>query len=483
MTGSRTASRFYEDILMVFSSLFFFFLFLPLFLVLYYVLPKRVKNYVLLLFSLVFYAWGEPVYVFLMLGMTLSDYILGRIMNRFDEAPKKRRLCLILSVVIDLSCLAFFKYAGFLLETVNAIPGVMIRFKEIALPIGISFFTFQTMSYTIDLYRREVTVEKNYLEYLMYVSMFPQLIAGPIVRYKTVKEELHERTIRRDEVVDGAMRFVYGLLKKVLLANRLGTLFDEAVAASNPSMAFAWMGAVAFTLQLYLDFSAYSDMAIGLGQMLGFHFNENFKYPLAADSVTEFWRRWHISLSTWFRDYVYIPLGGNRCKVPRQIFNLAVVWFLTGLWHGASWNYVLWGVYYGILLCLEKFVYGKKLEKAPKVIRHIYLCFIVVVGFTLFAIEDFKKMTAYLSHMFTNRGGICDSGILFYLQNYGLVLAVAILVSLPLFPVLKQKLETAGKKMQWVLGTCYAVLVAALFLVAISYMVADTYNPFLYFRF
>jgi len=298
-----------------------------------------------------------------------------------------------------------------------------------------------------------------------------------------VKEELHERTIRRDEVVDGAMRFVYGLLKKVLLANRLGTLFDEAVAAANPSMAFAWMGAVAFTLQLYLDFSAYSDMAIGLGQMLGFHFNENFKYPLAADSVTEFWRRWHISLSTWFRDYVYIPLGGNRCKVPRQIFNLAVVWFLTGLWHGASWNYVLWGVYYGILLCLEKFVYGKKLEKAPKVIRHIYLCFIVVVGFTLFAIEDFKKMTAYLSHMFTNRGGICDRGILFYLQNYGFVLAVAILVSLPLFPVLKRKLETAGKKTQWVLGTCYAVLVAALFLVAISYMVADTYNPFLYFRF
>ena len=468
---------------MVFSSLLFFFLYLPLFLALYYALPKRAKNYVLLVFSLVFYAWGEPVYVFLMLGMTLSDYILGRLMNRFDESPSKRKTCLILSIVIDLSCLAFFKYAGFLVGTINAIPGVSVSFRKIALPIGISFFTFQTMSYTIDLYRRQVGVEKNYAEYLMYVSMFPQLIAGPIVRYQTVKEDLHERTVKPADITDGAMRFVYGLLKKVLLANRLGTLWDDALLLTNPSTSMAWLGAVAFTLQLYLDFSAYSDMAIGLGRMLGFRFNENFKYPLTADSVTEFWRRWHISLSSWFRDYIYIPLGGNRCKVPRQIFNLAVVWFLTGLWHGASWNYVLWGVYYGVLLCLEKFVYGKKLEKAPKFLRHLYLCLIVVVGFTVFAIEDFSRMASYLASMFTANGGFVSRELLFYLQNYGWVLAVSVIVSLPVFPALKRKLEGAGSKTRTALSAGYAVLVAVAFIAAVSYMVADTYNPFLYFRF
>ncbi len=468
---------------MVFSSLFFYFLYLPLFLALYFLLPKRCRNYVLLAFSLVFYAWGEPVYVLLMLGMTFSDFMLGRLMHRFDKDNGKRRLCLILSVVIDLSCLAFFKYAGFLVGTVSGLTGTKIPFMEIALPIGISFFTFQTMSYTIDLYRREVSVETNYAEYLMYVSMFPQLIAGPIVRYKTVKQELHERVIRTDDVVDGAIRFIYGLLKKVLLANRLGPLFDDAVAAADPSLAFAWLGAVSFTLQLYLDFSAYSDMAIGLGKILGFKFNENFNYPLSAVSVTDFWRRWHISLSSWFRDYVYIPLGGNRCKVPRQIFNLAVVWFLTGLWHGASWNYVLWGVYYGVLLCLEKFVYGKYLEKAPKFIKHLYLCFIVVVGFTVFAIEDFSRLLPYLGSMFTASGGFAGKDILFYLQNYGFVLVVSAVVSLPVYPLLKEKLEKAGQGTQRAAGIAYAVVFGILFIVAASYMVADTYNPFLYFRF
>ena len=468
---------------MVFSSLFFYFIFLPLFLVLYYVIPKPAKNYVLLIFSLVFYAWGEPVYVLLMLGMTLSDFLLGLLMQSFDSSPAKRKACLILSIVIDLSCLAFFKYATFLVGSFNSLFKLSIPFKEIALPIGISFFTFQTMSYTIDLYRREISVEKNYAEYLMYVSMFPQLIAGPIVRYKTVKAELHERSVSKSDVIDGFLRFIFGLLKKVLLANRVGPVFDAALATQNPTTVFAWLGAVAFTLQLYLDFSAYSDMAIGLGKMLGFKFGENFNYPLVSNSVTDFWRRWHISLSSWFRDYVYIPLGGNRCKIPRQIFNLAVVWFLTGLWHGASWNYVIWGVYYGILLCLEKFVYGKALEKAPKILRHIYLCLIVVVGFTVFAIEDFSKLLPYLASMFTAKGGFVGKDILFYLQNYGFVLAASILISTPIFPSLKKKISASGKKTKTVFSVIFALLILILFVVAVSYMVSDTYNPFLYFRF
>ena len=317
----------------------------------------------------------------------------------------------------------------------------------------------------------------------MYVSMVPQLIAGPIVRYKTVKQELHEREIKMQDVIDGFIRFIYGLLKKVLLANRLGSLFDDALASQNPSLAFAWLGAIAFTLQLYLDFSAYSDMAIGLGKMLGFKFDENFNYPLSAKSVTDFWRRWHISLSSWFRDYVYIPLGGNRCRIPRQIFNLAVVWFLTGLWHGASWNYVIWGVYYGILLCLEKFVYGKYLEKAPKFLRHVYLCLIVVIGFTVFAIEDFSKLIPYLGSMFSTKGGLCGKDILFYLQNYGFVFIVSIVVSMPVFPALKKKVSGFGCGARKTFGIIYAVIFALLFVVAVSYMVSDTYNPFLYFRF
>ena len=468
---------------MVFSSLFFLFFYFVLFLGLYFGLPQKCRNWVLLVFSLVFYAWGEPVYVFLMLGMTFSDYCLGLLMAKNDSRPGRRKVFLILSVVIDLSCLAFFKYAGFIAGNFGMLIPSNAFFRKIALPIGISFFTFQTMSYAIDLYTREVEVETNYGEYLMYVSMFPQLIAGPIVRYKTVKQELHRRVITWDKAVDGGLRFIYGLLKKVLLANRLGMLWDEAKAAASLSTGFAWVGAVTFTLQLYLDFSAYSDMAIGLGQILGFNFNENFKYPLSADSVTDFWRKWHISLSSWFRDYVYIPLGGNRRGVPRQILNLAIVWTLTGLWHGASWNYVIWGVYYGVLLCLEKFVYGKYLEKAPKLLRHLYLLFIVVVGFTVFAIEDFGRLSAYLGAMFGINAAPAAGNALFYLQNYGFVLAASAIVSLPVFPALKSRFEGLKAGTRKVLGTVYACVVGLLFVVAASYMVADTYNPFLYFRF
>jgi len=470
---------------MVFSSLLFLFFFLPLFLILYFCLPKQCRNYVLLFFSLVFYAWGEPVYVFLMLGMTFSDYLLGLLMQKFDQKKTARLLCLLASLIIDLGCLCSFKYLDFLIGSVNGIFRTNLPLREIALPIGISFFTFQTLSYTIDLYKRQVTAEKNYFEYLMYVSMFPQLIAGPIVRYSTVRSELHNRAITKDAFYEGFIRFTYGLLKKVLLANRLGALWDEAKLASagDMSVLFAWLGALTFTLQLYLDFSAYSDMAIGLGKMLGFSFPENFVYPLSADSVTDFWRRWHISLSTWFRDYVYIPLGGNRCGKARQILNLAIVWMLTGLWHGASWNYVLWGVYYGTLLILEKFVWGKALQKLPAFFRHLYLLVIVVLGFTLFAIEDFSALGRYFACMFGAGGAFVSKEILHYLVNYGFVLVSAILVSMPLFPALKKWLEAKNDKTRAILGGAWMLFLGLLILSAFSYMVGDTYNPFLYFRF
>ena len=317
---------------MVFSSIPFLFFFLPLFVLCYFCMPKQYRNYVLLFFSVLFYAWGEPVYVLLMILVTFSDYMWGRIMARTDSLLKKRG-CLIASLTIDLLALGFFKYADFLVSTINGVFGLQIPLLELALPIGISFFVFQSLSYTIDLYRGEVTLEKSYLHYLMYVSLFPQLIAGPIVRFQTVQYELHHRVIVKDEFFSGATRLLLGLFKKVLLANQLGILWESAkqIPTDELGFVFAWLGAAAFTLQLYLDFSAYSDMAIGLGLMLGFHFMENFNYPLVADSVTEFWRRWHISLSTWFRDYVYIPLGGNRKGGKRQLFNIAVVWFLTGM--------------------------------------------------------------------------------------------------------------------------------------------------------
>ncbi len=470
---------------MVFSSIPFLFFFFPAFLLCYFVLPKQCRNYVLLFFSLVFYAWGEPLYVFLMIAVTFSDYCLGRLMHKLDNRPSGRRLCLIASLVVDLLALGFFKYADFLVGSVNGLLGTDIPLLELALPIGISFFVFQSLSYTIDLYRREVEVERSYLHYLMYVSLFPQLIAGPIVRFQTVREELHHRIVTKDEFFAGGIRFLLGLFKKVLLANQLGMLWETAKQIPTEELGFvmAWLGAIAFTLQLYLDFSAYSDMAIGLGQMLGFHFMENFNYPLIADSVTDFWRRWHISLSTWFRDYVYIPLGGNRCSRGRHLFNIAVVWFLTGMWHGASWNYVLWGVYYGVLLCLEKFIWGKGLKKCPAVFRHLYLVVIVIVGFTIFAIEDLGSAFSYLGTMFFANGISVGDNLAFYLQNYGLVLLAAILVSMPLSGWLKEKSSRlrGAAKILVNSGACAACLV--LFLITVSYLVADTYNPFLYFRF
>lgn len=474
---------------MVFSSIPFLFFFLPVFLACYYIVPFQAKNYVLLVFSLIFYAWGEPVYIILMIAASLVDYSNGRLMTRFGTTKGKRTIFLVISVCINLSMLLFFKYADFLIGIVNWITGLAIRPLGLGLPIGISFFTFQTMSYSIDLYRGQVKVEKNYATYLTYVSMFPQLIAGPIVRFATVQEELHQREITLEGFRTGMTRFLMGLFKKVLLANQIGAMWEliKVSGGSELSVLTAWFGAASFTLQLYFDFSAYSDMAIGMGRMFGFHFLENFNYPLYADSITDFWRRWHISLSTWFRDYIYIPLGGNRCSVAKHLRNMAVVWFLTGLWHGASANYVLWGIYYGVLLALEKYVWGKGLKRLPKVLRHIYTILIVVFGFTIFVFEDFGQLRVYLSSMFHVAGNaFAGTEIIPYLINYGVFLLAAVVLAMPVFPWFKSKLNLLSEKSDAAEGTIQLItlLVAVgLFLITTAYLVGDSFNPFLYFRF
>ena len=471
---------------MVFSSIPFLFFFLPLCLLLYYAVPFSMKNGILLVFSLIFYAWGEPIYILLMLFATLVDYTNGLLMERFGTTKITRTLFLCSSIVVNLSVLAFFKYADFLIITMNGLFGTKFSPLGLGLPVGISFFTFQTMSYIIDLYRKEVETEHNYFTYLTYVSMFPQLVAGPIVRFSDINAELHKRTLLRSEIEAGLLRFMQGLFKKVLIANQVGALWEELriIEASQISVTMAWIGAVCFTLQLYFDFSAYSDMAIGMGWMLGFHFNENFNYPLSSISVTDFWRRWHISLSTWFRDYVYIPLGGNRKGVLKQLRNMAVVWFLTGLWHGAAWNFVLWGIYYGVLLAFEKFVWGKGLAKLPKLVQHLYALLIVVFGFVIFTFDDMAALRTYLTSMLGMAGNpLFGTEVFWYLGNYGVVLIASCILAFPVYPWLKAKISRMGTAVTTITSALSMLGYIALFLLATAYLVNDTYNPFLYFRF
>lgn len=471
---------------MVFSCIPFLFFFLPLCLILYYAVPFSWKNGILLIFSLIFYAWGEPLYILLMLFSTALDYTNGRLMERFGTTKGRRTFFLCCSICINLSILAFFKYADFAIASVNGLLGTQFAQPGIHLPVGISFYTFQTMSYIIDLYRGEVKAEHSYTAYLTYVSMFPQLVAGPIVRFSDIQEQLHDRRLTLEGFEQGMLRFMMGLFKKVLIANQAGALWEEirVLGAADTSVATAWLGALCFTLQLYFDFSAYSDMAVGMGHMLGFHYNENFNYPLTAVSVTDFWRRWHISLSTWFRDYVYIPLGGNRRGVPRHLFNIAVVWFLTGMWHGASWNFILWGVYYGILLMLEKYVWGKTLAKFPKWIQHAYAFLIVVFGFVIFAITDFGELGRYIALLFSfATNTLADTRFLWYLGNYGVVLVAACVLMCPVYPWLCRKASTLSRGKGCVLSVFAGIGMLLLFILSTAYMVSDTYNPFLYFRF
>lgn len=470
---------------MVFSSFVFLSFFLPVVLILYYLCPARGRNLVLLVASLFFYAWGEPKYVCIMLFSTVFDYTNGRLIARWKELGHERaaKAALIVDLCGNLAILGFFKYTDFAIGTVNSLTGAGISLLHIALPIGISFYTFQTMSYTIDVYRGVVPAQKNILNFATYVVLFPQLIAGPIVQYKTIAGELDKRRVGIEDFSEGAFRFVVGLAKKVLLANQIGALYTDIADNVSISVATAWLGAIAFSFQIYFDFSGYSDMAIGLGRMFGFHFLENFQYPYISKTITEFWRRWHISLSSWFREYVYIPLGGNRRGLAVQIRNILIVWFLTGLWHGASWNFVLWGLYYGLILTLEKLFLLKGLNRLPAWIGHIYSLILIVIGWTIFAQTDFASLGAYLKAMFGIGNSVADGDFLYYLSCNAVLLVLLVACSVCWKPLLERwalwnRFRESGKY-----DFVRALVMVVLFMVSVAFLVGDSYNPFLYFRF
>ena len=479
---------------MVFSSLLFLFRFLPIVLLAYYILPKKCRNFVLFLSSLIFYAWGEPVYVVLILLSTCVDYAAGLAVHYFKEKGKMSgaKVMVACSAVINLALLGFFKYAGFFLQIVHQLTGLAMPELHLALPIGISFYTFQTMSYTIDVYRGDAKMQKNFITFGAYVALFPQLIAGPIVRFKDVAEQLDHRKETISQFSKGILRFMVGLGKKVLIANQVGALWSQIAAMPDSELttAMAWLGVVAFTLQIYFDFSGYSDMAIGLGRMFGFYFLENFNFPYMSKTITEFWRRWHISLSSWFREYVYIPLGGNRKGLARQLFNIMVVWMLTGLWHGANWNFVLWGVYYGVLLMIEKLFLLKWLDKLPNWIGHIYSMFLVVIGWTIFAQTDIRQLGGYLKTMFgIGHVAVADSDFLYFLGSNAVLLVALIAASID-YRVWMRRLklgkdatvyDAIATSKGWTIAK--PVLMVVFLLVSFAFLVGDSYNPFLYFRF
>ena len=484
---------------MVFSSFVFLLAFLLLVLLIYYVCPGKVRNLVLLVASLLFYAWGEPVYVLIMLFSTVFDYTNGRLIEYFQNKnrPGKAKVVLVIDLVGNLGILGFFKYADFVIGNINSITGAGLTLLHIALPIGISFYTFQTMSYTIDVYRKVVPAQHNIVAFATYVTLFPQLIAGPIVQYKTVAAELSDRKVTLTDFSEGAFRFTIGLAKKVLLANQIGSLWDTISQLHQMSAATAWLGAIAYSFQIYFDFSGYSDMAIGLGKMFGFHFLENFNFPYMSKTITEFWRRWHISLSSWFREYVYIPLGGNRKGMGRQLFNIMVVWMLTGLWHGANWNFVLWGIYYGILLMFEKLFLLKWLKKAPAWIGHIYSMFLVVIGWTIFAQTDMSQLGRYLKTMFgIGAHGGADADFFYFLSTNAVLLILLVVCSIDhrfwLRKICKKSVDSENIEdhniYQWCelsRGLTYAkpIIMVVLLVVSFAFLVGDSYNPFLYFRF
>ena len=468
---------------MVFSSMVFLCVFLPVVLIIYYVLPKRLRNLWLLLASLFFYAWGEPRYILIMLFSTVFDYCNGR-MIEYAVAKGRHdtlgRAVLVLSVAGNLGILCFFKYTDFALDTINRLAGTQFGLLQLALPIGISFYTFQTMSYTIDVYRGETPAQHNIISFGMYVCLFPQLIAGPIVRYKDVQREVDARTTTMSGAVHGLQRFLLGLAKKVLLANQIGALWDyiKGLGSADMSMAAAWLGAVAFTFQIYFDFSGYSDMAIGLGEMFGFHFPENFDHPYESKSITEFWRRWHMTLGTWFREYLYIPLGGNRKGVSRQIINLFIVWFLTGLWHGAGWNFILWGLYYFMLLVLEKFLLRRVLVRLPSMIQHLYTLFFVVVGWVIFACDNMGLLGSYLKAL-VGIGVPAGNALALYEWDIQAPFLVILLIAATTIPMRVAK-QLTREEQRVPLLMLYTVVLLVL---SLAFLVSGSYNPFLYFRF
>ena len=468
---------------MLFSSIVFLFTFLPAVMILYYLLPVRFRNVILLLASLVFYAWGEPVYLFLMLLSILFNYFSGLDIARNLQDKRAAKRSLVFNLIINLAVLGFFKYEGFVLDTLNGILPVHISYHALPLPIGISFYTFQILSYIIDVYRGNVKVQTNLPNFALYVTMFPQLIAGPIVQYADVDEQLASREVSWTKFGEGSMYFIRGLAKKVLLANTSGMIFTEVsgLAKGNIAVMTAWLGAFAYMFQIYFDFSGYSDMAIGLGKMLGFEFNMNFNYPYVSKSITEFWRRWHISLSSWFRDYVYIPLGGNRVSKIKHIRNHLIVWFLTGLWHGAAWNFVAWGLYYGIILIIEKYILSPVLDKLPSVVRHIYSIVLVVIGWVLFFSPSLGGAARYLGMMFgAGAHGVADRESLYLLTTNLVLWIILIIGSTPLTDVRYQYML---RRKKWNTTLLNGIVYAVLFILCIAYLVTETYNPFLYFRF
>lgn len=464
---------------MVFSSLVFMFAYLPITLLAYYLVPRQGRNIFLFIVNLIFYGWGEPRLVLLMVFNIFFNYIGGWLVDKYRADAKKKKLFLILTCVLDIGILAVFKYTGMITETLNMLPFLNIPELQISLPIGISFYTFQTMSYVIDVYRDDAPVSKNFINFGTYVALFPQLIAGPIVRYRDVAEQLVNRRETLEMFTRGVKLFMVGLAKKVIIANTMGTLTTNIFATTDENgVVGTWVGMIAYTFQIYFDFSGYSDMACGLGNMMGFEFLKNFNYPYIAKSITDFWRRWHISLSTWFKEYVYIPLGGNRKGVKRQILNLLIVWGLTGLWHGAAYNFVLWGLYYGFLLILEKFALKKFLDRLPSFVQHIYTLFIIIIGWGLFYFTDVGQLGEFMVDLFNFGNGICGDQAFNLIMSNLPMLIIAAVASTPLATMLYTRFE--HRRFMWIPETLYCMGVLA---VSTASLVNQSYNPFLYFRF
>ena len=458
---------------MVFSSTLFLFIFLPITLAMYFICDKRLKNTWLLLASLFFYSWGEPIYLLLMLASITINYIFALLISKCQEVERniEAKVLLTITVICNLAGLVYFKYWDFIITNVNQICSTDISLKNIALPIGISFFTFQAMSYVVDVYRGDAKVQKNIFNLGLYISLFPQLIAGPIVRYVDIEKQLDNRKTDMLQIYDGVKLFMIGFSKKILIADQLASLNDSIFKLNGASAPSAWIGAIGYSLQIYFDFSGYSDMAVGIGKMFGFEFVNNFNYPYISKTIKEFWRRWHISLSTWFRDYVYIPLGGSRCKKGRAYFNLAVVFFLTGVWHGASWNFIIWGLYYAVFLILERLFLEKLLQKLPLLVQHTYSLLVIIIGWVFFRAEDLSSAIEYIKNMFVINDNSIRDMISVMNGRYIFCLVMGIIFSIPWM----KKLDTSR--------FVYDVILILVFILAICYMVGSGFSPFLYFRF
>ncbi|WP_088043476.1 MBOAT family protein [Bacillus sp. EAC] len=475
---------------MVFSSTVFMFWFLPIVLLVYFIIPRSIKNLWLLIASLFFYAWGEPTYVWLMIFSIVMNYLFGLAVDKNREKKSKIKWIMIAMVSCNLFILGIFKYTNFIADNIESLTGLSLNVPVIPLPIGISFFTFHALSYVIDVYRGERKVQKNPLNLALYITMFPQLVAGPIVRYQTVANELNKRTESLELIFYGIKRFIIGLAKKMLLANNFGLIADQIFAQSPDQMTtgMAWIGILSYSLQIFFDFAGYSDMAIGLGKMFGFHFLENFNYPYISRSVAEFWRRWHISLGTWFRDYLYIPLGGNRGSNLETYRNLFIVWLATGIWHGASWTFIAWGLYYGFWIALERGGFGKIIAALPRVIQHLYALIIVVIGWVFFRSATFPYAFAYIKTMFGINGtGLWETSNNFYVSEYGILFILAVLAATPIGKIVAHKVSdyliSKSKITYFGFQLGEAGWYCLLLLVSLSYVVASTFNPFIYFKF